>query len=138
MSKFMALFVLTILSILPALPVHSQTPVPPASASCDGTPTIVRVSEVKPGMMPDFLKAVDAHRAWYRSHGFTTNQIYALRVYDRAANRFSETEALTFHINPPSSGAPVEQDDSYKAFVKMYRDSSTLKDEYHACAPRQP
>ncbi|RXH57428.1 hypothetical protein [Granulicella sibirica] len=139
MRKFMSLFVLATLFLLPTIPVQSQTTAPPASISCDGTPAAVRVSEIKPGMMADFLKAVDAHRAWYRAHGFTANQIYASRVYDQGPNApFSETEVLTFHVNPPTASRPVEQDDAYKAFVKMYRDTSSLKNEYRICMPKQP
>ena len=141
MRKIVALFAFAALTLVPVPQIYSQTSAttPAVPVSCTGTPAVVRVSEVKPGMMDDFLKAVDAHRAWYRSHGFTANQIYASRVYEPGPNAaFSSTEVLTFHVNPPTASAPIQQDDSYKAFVKMYRDTSTLKSEYRVCMPKQP
>jgi hypothetical protein len=45
-------------------------------------------------------------------------------------------EMITYHINPPRNDQNLPRnDDAWKAFVKMYRDSSTLKTEYITCRP---
>ena len=80
----------------------------PSMPACEGDLTIVRVSRIKPGGSLDgFLKAAEAHRAWYRANKITTNEIVTARVIDidRAAgtSKFSETGVLQFHISPAAS-----------------------------------
>lgn len=113
----------------------------PATPVCDGLSGIVRVSSVKPGMMDLFLKAVDAQRDWYHSHGLTDEQVYSLRITiqneDTHAITFSDTEAMSVHMYGLKSQAlRVPHDDAYKAFVTMFRDSSTIKTEYQVCAAK--
>jgi hypothetical protein len=125
------------LSLLAASAVmgHAQATLP-----CDGAITRVRVSDIKPGQFPLFEKAVAANLAWYRGKGITTNNIVLSRIVERDSagnNRYSQTHAMTIHYNPPSAaGVTPEEDDEWKAFVKMYNDSSTVKQTYDVCVPK--
>lgn len=133
------------LSILLTFPIGSviaqQAPAPKPLA-CNGSVAIVRVSEIKAGgTMEGFMNAVAAHRAWYRNNGITDNEIYAARVIVRdehtGVESYSDTEVLTFHINPPAAErTPKRGDDAWNAYVKMYRDNSDLKSEYMTCMPK--
>lgn len=119
---------------LAALPAFSQTP-------CDGTPTVIRVSTIKPGAMQTFMAAVAAHKAWYRTNGVNDNDIYTTPVLLRdAANggwKASETEVISFHVRPPSrERTPKRGDAAWNAYVKQYRDSSEIKNEYMTCLPK--
>jgi hypothetical protein len=130
------LFLFSFLALQTA-PLFAQGAMPP----CKGEMTIVRVSEVKPGAMKSFMAAVDAHQAWYRKNGISDDHIFASRVYEKdaksGAEKLSEKEVLTFHVNPPDSKhTPNRNDDAWKAYVKMYRDSSDLKSEYLTCMPK--
>lgn len=118
---------------------QASMPSPPASLSCPGTVTIVRISEIKPGKMDDFMAAVAAHQAWYRSNGVSTNKIYAARVMEQDPTskqwHTSDTEVITFHINPPKPDANLPRDnDAWKAYVQKYRDSSDIKTQYITCS----
>lgn len=111
----------------------------PATSPCSGTITVVRISEIKPGKMDDFLAAVAAHQAWYRSHGVTTNKIYAARIMEQDPDtkqwHLSDTKVMTFHVNPPNPSANLPRnDDAWKAYVQKYRDSSDIKTEYLTCS----
>jgi len=133
-----SLLTLTLFAITAVPAAFSQTPAP---LPCDGAVTRVRVSTIKPGMMPQFEKAVAANLAWYRGKGITTNNIVLAKVIDRDAAtksyKFSESEAMTYHFNPPqATSSSPEPDDAYKAFVQMYNDSSTIKAEYTVCMPK--
>ena len=120
----------------------AQNPAPPpssASSVCSGTLTIVRISEVKPGKLDDFMAAVAAHQAWYRTNGVSTNKIYAARILEQDPTskewKISETKVMTFHVNPPRSDSKLPRnDDAWKAYVQKYSDSSDLKTEYVTCS----
>ena len=108
----------------------------PVAPACDGSLAVVRVSDVKPGKMDEFLQAVSAQATWYKSHGLTQHVIYAARIDDlnpaTGAATVSQTQAMTFHFNA-LSGAQVAHDAAWETFVKMFRESSTIKTEYHVC-----
>jgi hypothetical protein len=113
-----------------------------AAPKCDGDIATVRVSEIKAGgSMDGFMKAMDAHRAWYRSHGVSDNEIYGAPVIvrDEATHqrKYSDKEMMTFHVNPPSGDRDPKKDDAYEAFVKMYRDNSDIKFTYSVCLPKK-
>lgn len=109
--------------------------------SCDGDYAIVRISTIKPGMMDGFMAAVAAHKAWYRSHGFNDNVIVASRVIltdPRAKTmKYSDTEVITYHIRPPGGGqTQPKRDAAWDAYVKQYRETSSIKSEYFSCMPK--
>jgi hypothetical protein len=117
----------------------------PASSNprpaCDGNIATVRVSGITPnGSIDGFLKAVDAHKKWYKSHGQTGHEIFAARILVRneatKAQQYSEKEVMTYPIHPASAQSEAQHDADYDAFVKMYRDNSEIKQQYTACIPK--
>jgi hypothetical protein len=100
---------------------------------CDGTYTILRISEIKPGMMPKFIEAVAAQQAFYKHKGLV-DQIILERVSEKMGGAYSETLAITDHILGASAPASrTTQDDEYKAFVALFAASSTIKTTYYTC-----
>jgi hypothetical protein len=108
---------------------------------CDGDIDIVRISTIKPGAMQGFMAAVAAHKAWYRSHGFNDNVIVASRVILRdektGAISYSVAEVVTQHVRPPGAAqTAAKKDAAWDAYVKQYRDTSEIKNEYITCMPK--
>jgi len=108
---------------------------------CDGNYAIVRVSTIKPGMMEGFMAAVAAHKAWYRSHGFSDDIIVASRVITTDPQtkemKYSDTQVVTYHISPASiSQTPPTHDAAWDAYVKQYRDTSDIASQYLTCMPK--
>jgi hypothetical protein len=118
--------------ILSSTPSAAQqaTARPPLPA-CDGNYNIVRLSDIKPGMFQKFLDAVAAQKAWYQSKG-SPDTIGVERVIDMKSNSYSTTQAITTHIQPPSSKQPA-RDAGFDAFVALFSDSSTIKSSYFTC-----
>lgn len=134
------LLVLFIIAVFPAISAAAQTaPAAPAPyPACDGDIAIVRVSQIKPGAMAGFMKAIEAHKAWYRSHGYMNNEIYGAKVIAQdpatKTRKYSDAEVMTFHVRPPNlTGKP---DAAWDAYVKQYRDTSDIKSETTVCMPK--
>jgi hypothetical protein len=112
-----------------------QAPAPAASSPCSGNLNIVRVSDVKSGMMQKFLDAVSAQQAWYKNAG-TPDEISVMRVMeqnpDTKAWTLSATQAITTHVMPDRSMS-LAHDAAWDAFVAMFKDSSTIKTQYVSC-----
>src|SRR5581483_9287506 len=110
---------------------------PPA---CDGDITVVRVSTIRPGQLEGFMSAVAAHKAWYRSHGYKDNVIVASRIINRdektGAMKYSDAEVLTYHVRPPGGPAEPKHDAAWDAYVKQYRETSDIKNQYITCMPK--
>lgn len=109
----------------------------PSAIPCAGNVNIVRISDVKPGMMDLFLKAVAAQQAWYKNAG-TPDQIGVQRilVQDPTSKAWStsDTQAITTHVMPATrSTGPRPDQAAWDAFVKMFSDSSTIKTSYMTC-----
>jgi hypothetical protein len=100
-----------------------------AAPACTGKMNIVRVSDIKPGMMSKFEEAVAAQTAWYKKAG-TTDEIKLLHVMDMKSHDWSQTEALTEHL---STGKSPAHDAGYDAFVALFTASSTIKTQYVTC-----
>jgi len=112
-----------------------------AMPACNGDIAVVRVSTIKPGAMNGFMAAVDAHKAWYRSHGYKDNVIVASRVILRdektGSMKYSDTEVVTYHVRPPGpKETQAKRDAAWDAYVKQYRDTSDIKNEYMTCMPK--
>lgn len=103
----------------------------PAAPPCAGRINIVRVSEIKPGMMDAFDKAVAAQKAWYQSTG-TQDEITVIHVFDTKTGEYMKNEALTTHSQVPDSPRP-KHDAGYDAFVALFNSSSTIKSSYVGC-----
>jgi hypothetical protein len=87
--------------------------------------------------MDKFMAAVAAHQAWYASHGYP-DVIFAARILVRdpqtQASSYSDTQVLTYHYMKQHS-QPVAHDAAWDAYVKMYTDTSTVKETYINCVP---
>jgi len=109
--------------------------------ACDGNFTTVRVSAITAnGSIEGFMKAVAAHKEWYRSHGLSNDEIFATRIVVRDetthAQSYSGKEVMTYHIHPVVSQPEPPHDAAYDAFVKLYRDNSDIKQQYNVCMPK--
>jgi len=105
------------------------------SSTCTGNVNIVRVSDIKPGMMDKFLDAVAAQQAWYKNAG-TPDEISVMRLMDQNSDTkawtLSDTQAITTHIMPARSQS-LTHDAAWDAFVAMFKDSSTIKTQFLTC-----
>jgi hypothetical protein len=134
------LFALTSLIVLGVGTASAQT-----MPSCNGDLAIIRVSQIKPASsLAAFMKAQEAHIAWYRKNGFTDNVIYSSPAIvtdpTTKTRKYSDSEIVAFHVRPPgaSAGASVSSKDQagWDAYTKLYRDSSNIKSEYVVCLPK--
>jgi hypothetical protein len=99
---------------------------------------MVRLSEIKPGMLPKFFEAVALQQAWYRKDGQPdTVEIKRVTQRDPATREYkiSETQAVTSHIEPALRKEPAH-DAGYDAFVALFNESCTIKFEYRTCMGR--
>lgn len=107
-----------------------ETPLP-----CSTSVNIVRVSEIKPGMMSQFLEAVEAQKAWYKNAGLP-DTIDVMRVMEQGPStkawKLSETTVITTHVMPTKSERP-KHDAAWDAFVAKFGASSTIKNSYMTC-----
>jgi hypothetical protein len=106
--------------------------------ACSGVYSIVRLAELKSGVTIDqYMAAVAAHQAWYKKHGYD-DVIYTARVIERDEGSghpmYSKHLMLTYHYFKPTSPHPTK-DAEWDAFVKMYTDTSDLKESYFDCVP---
>ena len=137
-----ALFCSTVLVVLQGTFVFAQKPAGPPA--CFGDLATVRVSQIRAGgSIQGVMKAVEAHKAWYRANGVTDNDIVSARVLVKdektglPGTKYSDTEVLVIHLRPPAAArTPNKNDAAWQAFLKLYKDNSDLKHEYFACLPR--
>lgn len=138
MKRFLT--VLAFLASTAAAPAAAQT-----APACDGDLAVVRVSQIKSTSSLDaFMKAQEAHIAWYRKQGFTDNHIYTTRVVvsdpTTKTMQYSDTEVMSFHVRPPSGGGGMsvasKDQAGWDAYVKQYRDASDMKSEHIVCLPK--
>ena len=132
-------FIALVLLAFPPISANGQVQRP----QCDGDLAIIRISEVKPtSNLQAFMKAQDAHRAWYQKQGSKTRRIYSARIFSRDpqtnALKPSETEIMTFNIfSATEPETPSSRDQAgWDAYVKMYQDVSDIKAEYPVCMPK--
>jgi hypothetical protein len=105
---------------------------------CDGVYNVGRISEITPtGSLDKFMAAVAAHQAWYKSHGLP-DIIFASRVVanDPKTGKMalSATEMMTYHFEKPN-GPPTVHDAAWDAYVKLYNDTSIIKETTLSCIP---
>ncbi len=135
---------LAVLALLcaPLAPMTSgqNAPAAPATPTCDGVLNILRVSDITPGAsIENFKAAVAAQQEWYKSHGFA-DVIFAAPVIVRDstthAESYSSNEMVTYHYLKPGGASP-QHDAAWDAFVKMFSDTSTIKESYVQCVPME-
>lgn len=105
------------------------------SACPSGELTRIRLSKIKPaGSMAGFNRAVAAHTAWYKSHGFKlTQRVAPVLVTANGKQQVSRDEVMTL-----SAGDNVprdKRDAGWDAFVAQYRANSTVEKETIVCMP---
>ncbi len=108
-----------------------------ASPCPTGRTATIRISSIKPtGSMDGFRQAAAAHLAWYKSHGFKTEQsIVPVLSYDRAADaeRVSTTEIMTIRTG---DDVPRDKHDAaWDAYVAQYKANSDIVAERRICLP---
>jgi len=111
-----------------------DAPLPP----CSGVYSIVRIVDLKPGVTSDqYDAALKAHQAWYKAHSYD-DVIYSAPVIERDNGSghamYSRHLILTYHYFKPTSPHPAK-DAAWDAFVKMYTETSDLKESYFSCVP---
>ena len=131
----------TLFTILLAHPASSQPSGALVAPPCDGDIANVRLTEITPtGTMAGYLKAVNDHRAWYKAHGFTGNEIFVSQVMvENPATKkleYSKTEVLAFHIRPPFMPGSTGHDAAWDTFHDLYRKNSNIKATYNICMPK--
>lgn len=113
----------------------AQQPAAESPLPCSTSVNIVRVSEIKPGMMSQFMEAVEAQKAWYKNAGLP-DVIDVMRVMEQdpstKAWKISETTVITTHVMPARSGQ-TKHDAAWDAFVAKFGASSTIKNAYMTC-----
>jgi hypothetical protein len=109
-----------------------------APLPCTTYVDVVRLSEIKPGMLAKFYQAVALQQAWYRKAG-GPDTIEVRRVTQRdpvtREYKISETQIVTSHIEPALRKEPVH-DAGYDMFVGLFNESCTIKLEYRTCITR--
>jgi hypothetical protein len=134
-----ALIALALLSAsLTPMTSGQNAPAAPAMPACDGVINIFRISDITPGgSMGKFMAAVAAQQDWYKSHGLS-DVIFAARLISRDpqthAESFAENEVATYHYIKSANGS-TPHDAAWDAFVKMFSDTSTIKETYVQCVP---
>lgn len=105
---------------------------PIGGVQCAGKPVTVRYSEIKPGQLETFKKAVAAHNAWYAA-GKNATRVTLIRVVKRSDGKvaYDDGAAMTMTVYDTKPQPP--HDDAYNAFVKLYNDSSSVKEEHRGC-----
>ena len=135
LSRYVLALAILSASLTPAFclaPAAAQSaPAARALLPCAGTVNIVRLSDIKPGKMDEFLKAAAAQQAWYKAAGLP-DTIGVLRILDQdpatKAYATSATQAITTHTILPGGGAAsAPHDAAWDAFVALFSDNSTIK-----------
>ena len=109
----------------------------PADFCRNGQIAVMRISRiVEGGSRSSFDRAVSDQLAWYRSHGFTKNQLVTADVIVRdpksKAWSTSATEVLSLHINPPPIAA-VKPDAAWDVFVSGFKANAVVESERTVC-----
>ena len=125
-------------AIITGICLAALTALPAAAQVCaQGQVAVIRVSTLTAtGTRAGFEKAVADQIAWYRSHGLTGNKIVTADVIDFNSGKpaISAKEIMTIHYDPPAAtGKQPASDDSYKAFVKEFRDNTDITTEKTVC-----
>jgi hypothetical protein len=108
--------------------------------ACSGVYSIIRIVQLKSDATLDqYNAALAAHQAWYKQHSYD-DVIYAAPVIERDTGSghpmYSKHLILTYHYFKPTSPHPTK-DAAWDAFVKLYTNTSDLKESYFDCVPSE-
>lgn len=137
MKVLSSLVMLAALCAMPGPAIHAQSSAPEVPA-CEGAYNILRISEITPaGSMEKFMTAVAAHQAWYASHGYS-DVIFAARIAERdpqtKAFSYSGKLVMTYHYSKGDVPRSAH-DAAWDAYVKMYNETSSVKETHMNCVP---
>jgi len=99
---------------------------------CAGKPVTIRYSEIKPGQLETFKKAVAAHNAWYAA-GKNATRTTLIRVIKRSGDKAAYDDGAAMTMTVYDTKPQPARDAAYAAFVKLYNDSSNVKEEHRGC-----
>jgi len=99
-----------------------------AAPQCAGKLVTIRLSEIKPGQIALFKKAVADHQAWYVARKNRTKVAYV-----RLGTQSGYDDSMAMTIVTYDSQPQPARDAAYASFVKEYQDSSQIKDEHRGC-----
>lgn len=143
MKVLSTLFALAALCALPVPATYAQnataaTQSASEAPACEGAYNILRVSEITPGgSIEKFMAAVAAHQAWYKSHGYS-DIVFAARIAERDPQThawgLSDKLVMTYHYSK-GPGPNSDHDAAWDAYVKMYNETSTIKESHLNCVP---
>ena len=101
-----------------------------ADACPSGEYTVIRNSQIKPtGSVAGFAKAIEDHKAWYKSHGYTKDAFYwgQVMAVDPTTHQPKPVAGQYYTIHAASSDVPKEkQDAAWAAFVAEYGANSSI------------
>ncbi|MBX9814564.1 MAG: hypothetical protein K2X76_07670 [Sphingomonas sp.] len=103
-----------------------------AVLQCAGKRVTIRYSEIKPGQLETFKMAIAAHNAWYAA-GKNATRTTLIRLVKGSGNNLAYDSDAAMTMTVYDSKPQPARDAGYAAFVKLYTDSSTLKDEHRGC-----
>ena len=139
-STMIALGVLCASAVIAQSPTAAPAPAASVMPACAGTVENIRLSEITlGGSVEKFMEAVAAQKAWYAAHHYD-DQIFASRILvQNSATKlysYSETEVLSYHFYSAATvnGEPPH-DAGWDAFVKLYKDTSKIKQATLTCVP---
>lgn len=99
---------------------------------CTGKRVTIRYSEIRPGQLETFKKAVAAHNAWYAA-GKNATRTTLIRVVKRNGDKFAYDDGAAMTMTVYDTKPQPTRDAAYAAFVKLYNDSSDVKEEHRGC-----
>lgn len=112
----------------------AQDTSPAEGLSCAGKVVTFRYNIVKPGQLDAFKKAVADHGAWYAARKSGTKVAY-VRMMKRERGKLVYDDSAVMTMVTYDARPQPARDAAYAAFVKAYRNSSTVKEEHRGCLP---
>jgi len=139
--RLLPVLTLTVALCAPALSAQSVKLPTATQPACDGVLVNIRTSDIKPEAgMDKFLAAVAAQKAWYTSHGYTEDQIFVAKILvrdpDTKALTYTDKQVMTYHFYSATGTSSPTHDAAWDAFVKLFADSSTIKESTLSCVPK--
>jgi len=112
--------------------VQAQQQAATGGLTCTGKLVSVRFVTIKPGQAALYAKAVADHQAWYAAHHNKT-VVASVRVATFKGGKATFDDSSAVSIVTYDTAPQPAHDAAYDAFVKEYRDSSSIAEERRGC-----
>jgi len=99
---------------------------------CTGKAVSVRFVAIKPGQAALYAKAVADHQAWYATHHNKT-VVASVQVASYKGGKAAFDSSSAVSIVTYDTASQPAHDAAYDAFVKEYKDSSSITEERRGC-----